>query len=647
MSKSSKTPKTQIPAVAKDISAMDTKIADSKDELNPEPAAEDAEPARGNWTGRFDFLLSLLGYSVGLGNVWRFPYLCYNNGGGAFLIPFTVMLIIAGLPLMFMELSFGQYAALGPVAVYNKFCPLFQGLGYGMVIVSSIVMLYYNLIIAWTIYYMAVSFMSIFYQLPWQNCDAEWSTEHCYSYEEADSCEAINGTYYLRKCFNQTYALLHNINALAEGALRRPPAEEYFTNQVLGLSSGIEETGQIRWGMAVCLLAAWLIVFLCLCKGVQSSGKVVYFTALFPYVVLVILFFRGVTLPGASTGILFYLTPDFSQLLNAQVWGDAAVQIFFALSPAWGGLITLSSYNKFSNNCYIDSLIVAVSNIATSFFAGLVIFSVIGFLAHELNVEVDRVVDQGAGLAFIVYPEVVTRLPVSPLWSILFFVMLLTLGLDSQFALMETVTTAILDRFPNFRQKKVWVVLTVAVFGYLGGLIFTTNSGMYWLQLMDKYAANWSVLIIAIGECILIAWIYGAEKFCGDIQRMIGRQTKLWVFFWSAMWRIITPAALVFILVFNWIEYKPASYGYYVYPMWADAVGWILGVLPVVVVVLMAIDQICSGPDDLTIMEKARALSRPTEEWGPSATAVMRHESELSPPVLLLHGRPVLRERGA
>ncbi|KOB75526.1 Transporter [Operophtera brumata] len=497
---------------------------------------------------------------------------------------------------MFMELSFGQYAALGPVAVYNKFCPLFRGLGYGMVIVSSIVMLYYNLIIAWTIYYMAVSFMSIFYQLPWQNCDADWSTINCYSYEEADACEAINGTYYLRQCFNQSYSQSHNITVLAETVLRRPPAEEYFTNQVLGLSSGIEETGQIRLGMAICLLAAWLIV-----------------------------------------------------------WGDAAVQIFFALSPAWGGLITLSSYNKFTNNCYIDSLIVAASNIATSFFAGLVIFSVIGFLAHELDVSVDRVVDQGAGLAFIVYPEVVTRLPVSPLWSILFFVMLLTLGLDSQFALMETVTTAILDRFPNFRQKKVWVVFTVAVFGYLGGLIFTTNSGMYWLQLMDKYAANWSVLIIAIGECILIAWIYGAEKFCGDIQSMIGKQSKLWVFFWSAMWRVITPSALVFILVFNWIEYKPASYGHYVYPMWADAVGWTLGVLPVVVVVLMAVNQICSGPDDLTIMEKARVLSRPTEEWGQHAASgasaasilALRPEPELSPPMLLLHGRPVLRERGA
>lgn len=146
----------------------------------------------------------------------------------------------------------------------------------------------------------------------------------------------------------------------------------FFSNYVLGLSAGIEETGGIKLSLAACLLCAWIIVFLCLCKGVQSSGKVVYFTALFPYVVLVILFFRGVTLPGAGTGIVFYLTPDWKQLANAQVsitelysghvnvtyfvnfqvWGDAAVQIFFALSPAWGGLITLSSYNKFSNNCY-------------------------------------------------------------------------------------------------------------------------------------------------------------------------------------------------------------------------------------------------------------------------------------------------------
>ncbi|XP_077296604.1 glycine transporter [Arctopsyche grandis] len=622
-------------------------VANSQAPLDPESCSQRSvvcptEPDRGNWTGRFDFLLSLLGYSVGLGNVWRFPYLCYNNGGGAFLIPFSIMLVIAGLPLMFMELSFGQYAALGPVAVYNKFCPLFRGLGYGMVIVSTIVMLYYNLIIAWTIFYMVASVTT---QLPWQNCEQSWSTKYCYSYEEADQC---NGTYYLRDCYNQSLAERLNISYLAEKAVRKPPAEEYFTNHVLGISSGIEETGNIRLSMAACLFTAWSIVFLCLCKGVQSSGKVVYFTALFPYVVLVLLFIRGVTLPGASTGILFYLTPDWTQLANAQVWGDAAVQIFFALSPAWGGLITLSSYNKFTNNCYKDSLIVAISNIATSFFAGLVIFSVIGFLAHELDVDVEKVVDQGAGLAFIVYPEVVTRLPISPLWSLLFFVMLLTLGLDSQFALMETVTTAILDRFPNLRERKIWVVLGVAVFGYFGGLIFTTNSGMYWLQLMDKYAANWSVLLIAISECILISWLYGAERFCQDIQDMIGPQTKLWVFFWSWMWKLITPSALLFILFFNWVEYKPASYGHYVYPFWADAVGWVIGVLPVVVIIIMAICQLFNGPNNLTFLEKAKALVQPTTEWNTACRGESSTQSTydaIQNTIVMVNGRPEIRER--
>ncbi|XP_076287813.1 sodium- and chloride-dependent glycine transporter 2 isoform X2 [Lasioglossum baleicum] len=451
----------------------------------PLQAGEEEHPERGTWTGKFDFLLSLLGYSVGLGNVWRFPYLCYANGGGAFLIPFTIMLVIAGLPLMFMELSLGQYASLGPVAAYKRFCPLLRGLGYGMVLVSSVVMLYYNLIIAWTLYYIYVSIVATFMEggtLPWTRCELPWSTDDCYTPEAAEECVSQNMTYFKSRCFNSTQLASMNITMEnITSAMRKPPAEEYFNNLVLGMSSGIEETGSIRLSMAISLLLAWIIVFICLSKGVQSSGKVVYFTALFPYVVLIALFVRGILLPGAKEGILFYLTPDWKRLMNAKVWSDAAVQIFFALSPAWGGLITLSSYNKFHNNCYKDSLIVAVSNIGTSFFAGFVIFSVIGFLAYELDVPVASVVDQGAGLAFIVYPDVVARLPVASVWSLLFFVMLLTLGLDSQFALMETVTTAILDAFPPLRSYKVWVVLAAAISGYAGGIVFTTNN-----QLRDR-----------------------------------------------------------------------------------------------------------------------------------------------------------------
>nr|XP_031836693.1 sodium- and chloride-dependent glycine transporter 2-like isoform X3 [Nomia melanderi] len=602
------------------------------------------------------------------------------------------MLIIAGLPLMFMELSLGQYASFGPVAAYKRFCPLLCGLGYGMVLVSSVVMLYYNLIIAWTLYYIFVSIDATFVgggKLPWSRCEQPWSTDDCFMPEIAEACLSQNMSYFKRRCLNSTQMAsmgltIQNITS----AIRKPPAEEYFNNHVLGISSGIEETGAIRPSMAVSLLLAWVIVFFCLSKGVQSSGKVVYFTALFPYVVLIALFIRGIMLPGAREGILFYLTPDWKRLMSAKVWSDAAVQIFFALSPAWGGLITLSSYNKFTNNCYKDSLIVAVSNIGTSFFAGFVIFSVIGFLAHELDVPIASVVEQGAGLAFIVYPDVVARLPIASVWSLLFFVMLLTLGLDSQFALMETVTTAILDAFPSLRSYKVWVVLATAVLGYAGGIVFTTNAGVFWLQLMDKYAANWSVLLIAISECLLVGWIYGADRFLDDIQLMIGPHSRLWRFFWTWMWRVVTPATLFFILFFNWIEYQPLNYGDYIYPTWANNVGWVIGLIPVLVIIAVTVNQLRDrrrrsayddddDDDDLdnrpsyqrhdkgrtkrnkgkNVWCRTKLLLQPTTDWGPAArnpstpSRTLTHTPSPGPPggydsvrdtIVLVNGQPMM-----
>ncbi|XP_055595424.1 sodium- and chloride-dependent glycine transporter 2-like [Uranotaenia lowii] len=562
---------------------------------------------RGSWTGRFDFILSLLGYSVGLGNVWRFPYLCYNNGGGAFLIPFTIMLIIAGLPLMFMELSLAQYAGLGPAVLFKRFSPLFQGLGFGMVLIAGIVMLYYNVILAWTLYYIMASFEE---PLPWKGCNHAWTSQYCYSYEEEHQCLAKNGTYYLKQCY-ESAQLITNYTRVP----KKPPAEDFFKNYLLQLSPGIESTGSISINLALALMGAWLIVFLCLCRGVKSSGKVVYFTALFPYVVLIMLFIRGITLPGAYAGIMFYLEPDWEKLKHAQIWGDAAVQIFFALSPAWGGLITLASYNKFSNNCFRDAVIVAVTNILTSFFAGFVIFSVLGFLAHELDTEVGRVIDQGAGLAFVVFPELVTKLQMPMFWSVVFFFMLLTLGLDSQFALMETVVTAVLDTFPQWRRWKLRVVFGVAVIGYFGGLIFITNSGMYWFQLVDKYAAFWSVLLIAIIECVLIAWGYGSDRFISNIEEMIGKRSQAFHTFWTIIWKYITPSTLLFILCFNWIQYRPVTYGKYSYPVWADIVGWGIGLLPISVVLLTTLYQLITDASDRSMMQKIHHLLKPTPDW--------------------------------
>ncbi|ESO97961.1 hypothetical protein LOTGIDRAFT_153071 [Lottia gigantea] len=572
---------------------------------------------RGNWTGRFDFLMSLLGYSVGLGNVWRFPYLAYSNGGGAFLFPFVLMLLLVGLPMMFMELALGQFAALGPATVFGRMCPLLHGLGYGMVAVTSLVGLYYTVIIAWAVLYMFTSFTS---ELPWERCHNPWATPNCYSLKDAGDCAARNGSvYYQSTCFNSSYAEennLYNITESQNHTSRTAPAQDFFERHILEISEGIHDIGALKWQIVLCLLFAWLLTFVALSKGVKSVGKVVYFTALFPYFVLTILFFRGVTLPGAKDGIIYYLTPDFEQLKMAKTWVAAAVQIFFALSPAWGGLITLSSYNKFHNDCYKDALIVSISNISTSIFAGFVIFSIVGYLAQELGMPVDKVVEQGPGLAFIVFPDVVTRLPVSPLWSFLFFFMLITLGMGSEFALLETVMTAVQDTYPQLRSKKVYVVMIVSILGFAGGLIICSQGGMYVLQLMDTYAASWSVFLMAILECVLIAWIYGADRFLQDIEQMIGVKNRHWHNFFKLFWKYLTPGTLLFLLFFNWIQYSPMEYAGKKYPMWADGIGWAMAFIPVILVVGIAINHILKAEGSL--LQRLKTLIRPSDKWGPA-----------------------------
>jgi solute carrier family 6 amino acid transporter-like protein 5/7/9/14 len=262
---------------------------------------------------------------------------------------------------------------------------------------------------------------------------------------------------------------------------RVSPAEDYYKRTMLGLEEDTSwsNMGGIKWELVLCLAAAWLIVCLSLIKGVQSSGKVVYFTALFPYLVLVILLVFGLTLDGAYDGIMFYVYPTQEKidgLMDVSVWKAAATQIFFSLGSAVGGLITLSSYNKFNNNCHRDAIIIAFANCGTSIFAGFVIFSIVGFMAKQSNLPVEEVMTSGPGLAFIAYPEAVTKMPMSPIWSFLFFAMLITLGLDSQFTQTETITTAVMDQWPQLRNHKAKVVSGVCLLGLLLGLTLCSRA---------------------------------------------------------------------------------------------------------------------------------------------------------------------------
>ncbi|XP_050411372.1 sodium- and chloride-dependent glycine transporter 1 [Patella vulgata] len=563
------------------------------DEYNSNDSTLSQEEERANWGGKMEFLLTCIGYAVGLGNVWRFPYLCYKNGGGAFLIPYIIMLAVVGLPLFFMELAFGQYASLGPIAIWS-INPMFKGLGYGMVIASWLISLYYNVIIAHTLFYLASSFTS---ELPWITCNNTWNTDNCLPYEFTLTDE---------ERVNYTAAHAHN-------GTMNTPSEEYYKYYVLEQSEHINEFGSVSWKLALCLLASWVIVGICLLRGIQSLGKVVYFTAIFPYVMLTILMIRGVTLDGAVDGIIYYLKPDFSRLSDPRVWSDAATQIFYSLSACSGGLIAMSSYNKFNNNCLKDSLIVAVINCATSIFAGFVIFSILGFMAHEKGVEVSKVAAGGPGLAFIVYPEAIARMPVSPLWAVFFFLMMATLGFGSQFSIVECVLSALTDEFPRYlRTRKGSYTFRIAIMAssFLLGLPMVCKGGIYLLNLVDYSVGGFPLLVVGFLELVVLNWIYGYDKFSENIEMMIGSKPSI---YWHICWKYVSPITVFVTILCNIILYKEPTFDDAPYPAWGIVLGWLISSFPIVVIPAWALYKYCSDGG----LQLLKVRMRPTDDWGP------------------------------
>ncbi|XP_036388648.1 sodium- and chloride-dependent GABA transporter 2-like [Megalops cyprinoides] len=533
---------------------------------------------RGQWANKVEFLLAVAGTLVGLGNLWRFPYLCYKNGGGAFLVPYVLFLLTCGIPMFLLETAMGQYTAQGCITCWRYFCPLFEGIGYATQVVIAYAAVSYIIIQAWAFFYLFYSFRS---EVPWASCRNTWNTAACVEFDKRN--------------ISSNWTVPENATS---------PATEFWEKRVLKISGGIDQVGDIRWELALCLLLAWVLCYFCVWKGVRSTGKVVYFTATFPYVTLLVLLVRGLTLPGAAQGLQFYLYPDPTRLADPQVWMDAGAQVLFSFGICQGSLTALGSYNQYNNNCYNGS----------SFVAGFAIFSVLGFMSYEQGLPISEVAASGPGLAFIAYPRAVAMMPLPQLWAVCFFIMVILLGADTQFVSLECLMTSVTDMFPSvFRRgyRRELLLLGLCAVCFLLGLVMITEGGLYVLQLFDHYVCSGNnLLLLSICQSIAVGWIYGADRLYDNIEDMIGYRP------WPHMkycWLYVTPAVCTGTFIFSIVKYKPLKFNKtYLYPDWAYVLGWFLGLFSVLLVPLWIVYKITQSK--ATVWQCLKQLCRPNND---------------------------------
>ncbi len=470
------------------------------------------------------------------------------------------MLLAVGIPIFLLELAIGQKFQTSGAVAFRSIHPTLAGVGIAASTITFIVALYYNIIVAWSLWFLFHSFTTG--PLPWDESAGgalrfwEVSTLQC---RPSDAPELL-------------------LNGTAEQAAGCTWTPETPWPQ----EPGIFATGGLVWPLVGCLALAWVLVWLCVYKGIASAGKVAWVTALLPYAVLLVFLIRGFTLEGAHEGLRFFLVPNFSRLADPLVWVQAASQIFYSTGIGWGTLIAFSSYNEPNHNFVRDAWLVPLINCGTSFLAGLVVFSTLGFMAHSSGVAVEDLQLQGSGLAFVVYPAAISQMPASPFFAVLFFVMLLCLGIDSQFSMVETVLSALGDSEVLPQLTRAQRAAAVCTLMFLLGLVFVTRGGLHWVNLVDSYSANLTLFMIGAIECVAVAWHYGTHRLAGDVLQMTGWRLPKAVL-WNYKYAIPVLLAILVVqsMVSSIISANP-------FPPAAVGLGWVIALVSAVPIVVVA-----------------------------------------------------------
>lgn len=464
--------------------------------------------SRSSWNSKIGFLLAAIGSAVGLGNIWRFSYMAYEHGGGAFLIPYLVALLTAGIPLMVLEYALGHREKASPPLAFTRINRLWEPLGWWMPVVAFFgINLFYAAVIGWCMNYFVLSF------------DLGWGAD--------------TGT--------------------------------FFFKEFLQVSDSPFHLGMVRWpilaGTVLTWAIGWFICYRDVHHGIEKASMIFMPVLLVLTLGLVVWSLR---LEGAMDAVKeFYLKADLSKISLAtesgrKVWVAAYGQIFFTLSLGFGIMITYASYLPRKADIVGNALMTCFINCLYSFIAGFAVFGTIGFMAQAKGVPFNEAISGGPGLAFVVYPEAINQLPMlNQLFGALFFLVLIVAGLSSAISLTEAFTCSVLDKFNISRKKAVSIICGV---GLLGSLVFTTQAGLLILDIVDHFINNYALIIGGVMECILVGWLLKSQVMRRHVNSCGGLQLPV---LWDVAIRFITPTMLIIVLIGALMSDFGEAYGGY------------------------------------------------------------------------------------
>ncbi len=477
-------------------------------------------PAREQWTGQYGFILAAIGSAVGLGNIWRFPGVAYENGGGAFLIPYLVALLTAGIPVLLLDYSLGHRFRGSAPTVFRRLGKKYEPLGWFQVAISFVIATYYTVIVVWAIRYIGFS------------VDLAWG-------------EDTTGFF----------------------------VNDFLQDEGATLSTNI--VGGIFWPMLVVWLAVLVVLALGVKRGLERANRIFMPLLVILFAAMVV---RALFLEGATDGLNAFFTPNWEALLDANVWIAAYSQIFFSLSIAFGIMITYSSYLRRRSNVAPTGYVVAFANSSFELLAGIGVFATLGFMAAQQGVAIDEMEGiTGVLLSFATFPQIVSMMPGGPIFGILFFTSLTLAGFTSLISILQVVSAAFQEKFGLSRvQVSLFIGGLAAVISLA---LYSSTSGLAILDTVDKYTNEVGVVVSAIATCVIVT--LGAKKLPELRAHLNAVSTGHLGRWWSVLIGAVVPIALAIMLVSSLVDLFAEPYSGYPWTFVTIA-GW--GVVGLMVV---------------------------------------------------------------